>query len=111
VFKLDLLLFYIFSYSKFQLVYIQVTLKQLESQIPVEGNAILMWSWCIVCKQVSPVVPLSLDTWTLSLAKYLELRFHCPLYTRRGRENTCKHSLHQQHHQYFGYKDIIAGFK
>ncbi|XP_059468321.1 1-phosphatidylinositol 3-phosphate 5-kinase isoform X2 [Neocloeon triangulifer] len=90
---------------------IQVTLKQLDSQIPVEGNAILMWSWCAVCKQVSPVVPMSVDTWSLSLAKYLELRFHSPVYTRRGKENTCKHSIHQQHYQYFGYKDVIATFK
>ncbi|XP_065348560.1 1-phosphatidylinositol 3-phosphate 5-kinase isoform X2 [Cloeon dipterum] len=90
---------------------IQVTLKQLDSQIPVEGNAILMWSWCVVCKKNSPVVPMSVDSWSLSLAKYLELRFHTPCYTRRGRENTCRHSLHQQHYQYFGYKDIIATFK
>ncbi|XP_047360824.1 1-phosphatidylinositol 3-phosphate 5-kinase isoform X1 [Vespa velutina] len=73
-------------------------------------NQILMWSKCIKCKSVSPVVPMSDDTWSLSFAKYLELRFHGSAYTRRGAEN-CQHSLHHDHYQYFTRKNMLAVFK
>lgn len=66
-----------------------------------------MWSKCIKCKTVSPVVPISDDTWSLSFAKYLELRFHGSLYTRRGTD-TCQHSLHHDHHQYFCKRNMLA---
>ncbi|KAK9307472.1 hypothetical protein QLX08_002112 [Tetragonisca angustula] len=73
-------------------------------------NQILMWSKCMKCKGVSPVVPMSDDTWSLSFAKYLELRFHGSAYTRRGTD-TCQHSLHHDHCQYFIKKNMLAVFK
>lgn len=72
-------------------------------------NSITMWSCCIKCDRVSPVVPMSCDTWSFSFAKYLELRFHGNIYTRRG-DSICKHSLHHDYVQYFKYKDVIASF-
>jgi 1-phosphatidylinositol-3-phosphate 5-kinase len=55
---------------------------------------------------------MSADTWSLSFAKYLELRFHGGMYQRRGREGTvCTHSLHHEHYQYFGMGNIVASFK
>ncbi|XP_076228988.1 1-phosphatidylinositol 3-phosphate 5-kinase fab1 isoform X2 [Nomia melanderi] len=74
------------------------------------GNQILMWSKCMKCKNVSPVVPMSDDTWSLSFAKYLELRFHGNAYTRRGTD-TCQHLLHYDHYQYFTKKNMLAVFK
>ncbi|KDR20319.1 1-phosphatidylinositol 3-phosphate 5-kinase isoform X2 [Zootermopsis nevadensis] len=92
---------------------VHIILKELEKQIPdTEGNDIVMWSWCSKCRMVSPVVPMSADTWSLSFAKYLELRFHGGMYRRRGQEGTvCSHSLHHEHYQYFGMRNIVASFK
>ncbi|XP_069701423.1 1-phosphatidylinositol 3-phosphate 5-kinase isoform X2 [Periplaneta americana] len=92
---------------------VHIVLKELDKQIPdTDGNGIVMWSWCSKCKMVSPVVPMSADTWSLSFAKYLELRFHGGIYRRRGQEGTvCPHSLHHEHYQYFGMQNIVASFK
>jgi 1-phosphatidylinositol-3-phosphate 5-kinase len=66
----------------------------------------------LLYSQVSPVVPMSADTWSLSFAKYLELRFHGGMYRRRGQAGTvCPHSLHHEHYQYFGMRNIVASFK
>lgn len=69
-----------------------------------------MWSKCSKCKSVSPVVPISADTWSLSFAKYLELRFHGGVYTRRGAPDpcSCQHSLHHEHQQYFSKRNMLA---
>ncbi|KAK5642357.1 hypothetical protein RI129_008524 [Pyrocoelia pectoralis] len=75
-----------------------------------EESGIVMWSWCSKCHKVSPVVPMSNDTWSFSFAKYLELRFYGGLYGRRGSAG-CSHSLHHDHFQYFGYKNLVASFK
>ncbi|XP_067015555.2 1-phosphatidylinositol 3-phosphate 5-kinase [Anabrus simplex] len=90
---------------------VHILLKELDQPIPGEGNDIHMWSWCSRCKTVSSVVPMSSDTWSLSFAKFLELRFHGYMYTRRGPETPCLHSLHHDHLLYFGYKNIVASFK
>ncbi|XP_023718004.1 1-phosphatidylinositol 3-phosphate 5-kinase isoform X3 [Cryptotermes secundus] len=92
---------------------VHIVLKELDKPIPdTEGNNIVMWSWCSRCKMVSPVVPMSADTWSLSFAKYLELRFHGGMYRRRGQAGTvCPHSLHHEHYQYFGMRNIVASFK
>ncbi|XP_017776695.1 PREDICTED: 1-phosphatidylinositol 3-phosphate 5-kinase [Nicrophorus vespilloides] len=71
---------------------------------------IIMWSWCSKCQIVSPMVPMSSDTWSCSFAKYLELRFHGGIYTRRS-NTLCQHSLHHDYHQYFSYKDVAVCFK
>lgn len=73
-------------------------------------NRILTWSRCAKCKNVSPVVPMSDDTWSLSFAKYLELRFHGTVFVRRDTE-ICQHSLHHDHYQYFTRKNMLAVFK
>lgn len=75
-----------------------------------EEDGIVMWSWCSKCQKVSPVIPISRDTWSFSFAKYLELRFHGSIYNRRGNPG-CQHSLHHDHYQYFGCKNLVASFK
>ncbi|XP_048238602.1 1-phosphatidylinositol 3-phosphate 5-kinase-like isoform X1 [Haliotis rufescens] len=91
--------------------YLNVVLKKLDSVIAGGQNNILMWSWCCRCKQVTPVVPITVDTWNLSFAKYLELRFHGVQFSRRASAEPCAHSLHQDHNQYFGYNNMVASFR
>jgi len=61
--------------------------------------------------QVTPVVPLSIESWAMSFAKYLELRFYGVEYTRRASVDPCTHSLHHDHYQYFSYANMVASFK
>ncbi|OAD57576.1 Putative 1-phosphatidylinositol 3-phosphate 5-kinase [Eufriesea mexicana] len=91
---------------------IHISLSEMSTEPFSQENAnqILMWSKCMKCKSVSAVVPMSDDTWSLSFAKYLELRFHGNAYTRRGTD-TCQHSLHHDHYQYFTKKNMLAVFK
>jgi len=91
---------------------VHISLSEMSSEPFVQENAdqILMWSKCIKCKSVSPVVPMSADTWCLSFAKYLELRFYGGIYTKRGMD-VCQHSLHHDHYQYFTRKNMLAAFK
>ncbi|KOC63940.1 Putative 1-phosphatidylinositol 3-phosphate 5-kinase [Habropoda laboriosa] len=91
---------------------IHISLSEMNTEPFSQENTdqILMWSKCVKCKSVSPVVPMSDDTWSLSFAKFLELRFHGSTYIRRGTD-TCQHSLHHDHYQYFTKKNMIAVFK
>ncbi|KAG8124682.1 hypothetical protein E2320_019935 [Naja naja] len=59
---------------------------------------------------VTPVVPLSNDSWSMSFAKYLELRFYGYQYTRRANAEPCGHSIHHDYHQYFSYNQMVASF-
>ncbi|XP_044763369.1 1-phosphatidylinositol 3-phosphate 5-kinase [Coccinella septempunctata] len=87
---------------------VSIFLNSFESGFSEEN--IVMWSWCLKCQSVSPVVPMSTDTWSFSFAKYLELKFHGSKYGRRGNA-PCDHSLHHDHYQYFGYKNDVASFR
>ncbi|KAL3284887.1 hypothetical protein HHI36_019023 [Cryptolaemus montrouzieri] len=87
---------------------VSIFLDNFESGFSEEN--IVMWSWCSKCQSVSPVVPMSTDTWSFSFAKYLELKFHGSKYSRRGNV-PCEHSLHHDHYQYFGYKNDVASFR
>ncbi|XP_076363235.1 1-phosphatidylinositol 3-phosphate 5-kinase fab1 isoform X2 [Tachypleus tridentatus] len=89
---------------------VQILLHRLETPIPAAQNNILMWSWCHKCGLLTPLVPLSQDTWSLSFAKYLELRFHGNQYGVRT-VSECSHSKHHDHHQYFAHKHVVASFK
>ncbi|CAL1530359.1 unnamed protein product, partial [Lymnaea stagnalis] len=90
---------------------INLLLKKLDNEVPGGKENILMWSWCRKCKQVTPVVPISNDTWSISFAKYLDLRLHSSSFLRRGSAEPCSHSLHHDHFQYFGHRNIVASFK
>uniref|UniRef100_A0A8C8K6I9 1-phosphatidylinositol 3-phosphate 5-kinase n=1 Tax=Oncorhynchus tshawytscha TaxID=74940 RepID=A0A8C8K6I9_ONCTS len=89
---------------------VQIVLKELESPVPGYQHTILNYSWCRICKQVTPVVPLSNDSWSMSFAKYLELRFYGHQYTRRANAEPCGHSIHHDYHQYFSYNQMVASF-
>ncbi|XP_012235504.1 putative 1-phosphatidylinositol 3-phosphate 5-kinase [Linepithema humile] len=91
---------------------LHISLSEMSSEPFVQENAdqILTWSKCVKCKSVSPVVPMSGDTWCLSFAKYLELRFYGGVYSKRG-VDACQHSLHYDHYQYFTRRNMLAVFK
>ncbi|XP_034416908.1 1-phosphatidylinositol 3-phosphate 5-kinase isoform X8 [Cyclopterus lumpus] len=89
---------------------VQIVLKELDSPVPGYQHTILNYSWCRACKQVTPVVPLSNDSWSMSFAKYLELRFYGHQYTRRANAEPCGHSIHKDYHQYFSYNQMVASF-
>ncbi|KAK6645654.1 hypothetical protein RUM43_001934 [Polyplax serrata] len=86
---------------------VYLTVSHLEQ---LDCKQIVMWSWCPKCQTATPMIPMSSETWSLSFAKYLELRFRGEVYTRRD-SDTCKHSLHHDHYQYFGMNKIVALFK
>ncbi|XP_046701901.1 1-phosphatidylinositol 3-phosphate 5-kinase isoform X3 [Silurus meridionalis] len=89
---------------------VQIVLKELDSPVPGYQHTILNYSWCRICKQVTPVVPMSDDSWSMSFAKYLELRFYGHQYTRRANAEPCGHSIHKDYHQYFSYNQMVASF-
>ncbi|XP_055493633.1 1-phosphatidylinositol 3-phosphate 5-kinase isoform X4 [Leucoraja erinacea] len=89
---------------------VQIVLKELDSPVPGYQHTILTYSWCRICKQVTPVVPLSRDSWSMSFAKYLELRFYGHQYTRRANAEPCGHAMHHDYHQYFSYNQMVASF-
>ncbi|KAG5306952.1 FYV1 kinase, partial [Acromyrmex insinuator] len=91
---------------------VHITLSEMSCEpfVQEDTDQILMWSKCIKCKSVSPVIPMSGDTWCLSFAKYLELCFYGGVYTKRGMD-ACQHSLHHDHYQYFTRRNMLAVFK
>ncbi|XP_062046663.1 1-phosphatidylinositol 3-phosphate 5-kinase isoform X6 [Lepus europaeus] len=89
---------------------VQIILKELDSPVPGYQHTILTYSWCRICKQVTPVVALSNESWSMSFAKYLELRFYGYQYTRRANAEPCGHSIHHDYHQYFSYNQMVASF-
>ncbi|XP_063788779.1 1-phosphatidylinositol 3-phosphate 5-kinase isoform X2 [Pseudophryne corroboree] len=89
---------------------VQIILKELDSPVPGYQHTILTYSWCRICQQVTPVVPLSNESWCMSFAKYLELRFYGNQYSRRANAEPCGHSIHHNYHQYFSYNQMVASF-
>jgi len=57
---------------------VQVAFDRLRESIPQvdpSADVISMWSWCRECNQLTPVVPMSEQTYHMSFAKYLEMTF------------------------------------
>ncbi|OKL56604.1 hypothetical protein UA08_08153 [Talaromyces atroroseus] len=67
-------------------------------------DTILMWSCCKICGNETQVIPMSVNTWRYSFAKYLELSF----WSRdlRARAGVCQHDIHRDYLRYFGFKDM-----
>lgn len=74
-----------------------------------EPPRVFMWSWCKECNAVTPVIPMSEETWHVSLAKYLELTFFAPDYRVGGQ--LCPHSYHHRHVRYFGKDNLTMYFE
>lgn len=59
---------------------------------------------------MTPVVPVSDDTWSYSFAKYLELKFHSQKSLCRALPD-CSHCLNKDFIQFFVYNKTIASFE
>lgn len=108
---------------------VQVYLTEEPKRLP--RNTIFVATHCDTCQESSPPVPLSNDSKCLSLAKYLEMRFHCHSYHRRkinvngpmpeATKNVdtgddlgvpgCAHSLHKELVHSFTLNGIVANFQ
>jgi 1-phosphatidylinositol-3-phosphate 5-kinase len=64
------------------------------------GDKITMWSYCKICKEKTPEVTMSDETWRYSFGKYLELIFYMEKATCSGL-SSCEHDLHREHVNYF----------
>ena len=53
-----------------------IVLRQLQQKVEAAEDSIITWSWCQKCKTGTPYSNLSQDSWLLSFAKYLELKFY-----------------------------------
>ena len=86
--------------------------QQLVQNFVYDDINIFMWSVCKLCNKSTKKIPMAPDTWSYSLAKFLELTFHAKNYTQFNNddENKCKHSLFQDHYQYFRFKNIVTVF-
>lgn len=89
-----------------------ITVKLAEDPIKNENSNILIFSRCTICNTMTPSVTIQNDTWCLSLAKFLEMKFHGHAYTRRNIDEdcSCQHSIHRDHIQYFSSNGVIVSF-
>ena len=73
------------------------------------ADQVYMWSWCKICQQLTRVLPMTAQTASISLAKYLELSFYggdfAPL------SNECDHSVYRHHIRYFGQGSLLVFFE
>jgi 1-phosphatidylinositol-3-phosphate 5-kinase len=68
---------------------------------------ILMWSYCRKCERVvTPLVPMSDDTWKMSFGKFLEVSFYNK--SAVGRSADCKHRIQSEHINFFGCGNLAA---
>ncbi|RUP44557.1 hypothetical protein BC936DRAFT_149297, partial [Jimgerdemannia flammicorona] len=92
---------------------VNVVIERFFCPMPGMSDTILMWSSCKVCKNATPVVAMSGETWKYSFGKYLELTFyHSELLCRPdiSREGLCHHDIHRDHVRYFGLKNLAIRF-
>lgn len=97
-----------------------IQVKLYEDSNKTDDNSILITSRCTICNQQTPSVPMSKDTWCLSFAKFLELKFHGHSYKRRHMADgspehqldrkPCNHSLHKDYIQYFSSNGVAVSF-
>jgi hypothetical protein len=88
------------------------TESQQDRQVYDDIN-IFMWSVCKLCNRSTKKMIMSPDTWSFSMAKFLELTFHAENYKQFSQADEplcCKHSLFQDHYQYFRYRNIVTVF-
>ncbi|XP_020800567.1 putative 1-phosphatidylinositol 3-phosphate 5-kinase [Drosophila serrata] len=82
-----------------------------------DPKRIYFTSWCSICNATTPTIPLSDSAKCLSLAKYLEMRFHGHAYKRRPPPDAeqggspCEHSLHRDYVHHFSFRGVGAKFQ
>ncbi len=86
--------------------------QQQQQNIVYDDINIFMWSVCKICNKTTKKIVMSPQTWSYSLAKFLELTFYAKNYCQFSdkQESPCTHSLFQDHYQYFRFKNTITVF-
>jgi len=86
--------------------------QQQQQNIVYDDINIFMWSVCKICNKTTKKIVMSPQTWSYSLAKFLELTFYAKNYCQfsDNQEAPCTHSLFQDHYQYFRFKNTITVF-
>ena len=89
---------------------VTISMERLKKPGPSELNdrRMCMWSWCKRCERSTAVVPMSDETWALSLGKFLESTFYGDGY--RVQNSECTHSVHKDHIRYFNQGEDIVYF-
>ncbi|UZJ53433.1 hypothetical protein CBS101457_002753 [Exobasidium rhododendri] len=85
---------------------VQVVQERFVCPIPGQENRLLMWSYCKVCEQATPVTPVSDDTWGFSFAKYLELHF----YNVKKITTICGHDYYANFIRFFSLQNLAIRF-
>lgn len=85
---------------------VNIHVDRQQSKLRGMRNTILMWSFCKICKQETPVTPMSVNSWKYSFAKYLEMIFWGRALVPRA--GICPHNIHRDHTRYFGFKDLAV---
>ena len=83
---------FLFLARKFSIKYIvggflclSSSIQELEAPIMGEEvDKLMMWKYCTECELITPIVPVTVDTWSLSFAMFLHIIFHENQLTRRG---------------------------
>ncbi|XP_017019929.1 putative 1-phosphatidylinositol 3-phosphate 5-kinase [Drosophila kikkawai] len=94
-------------------VYVYLT----EDSTRSDPKRIYFTSWCSICNATTPTIPLSDSAKCLSLAKYLEMRFHGHAYKRRPPPDAepgsspCEHSIHRDYVHHFSFRGVGAKFQ
>ncbi|KAI8996739.1 hypothetical protein BC832DRAFT_297099 [Gaertneriomyces semiglobifer] len=88
---------------------VNVVIEDFASPIQGMEDTILMWSFCKICNQVTPVVPMSEETWKYSFGKYLELSYYHTQLPCRA--NMCPHDIFRDHIRYFALKNLAVRFE
>jgi 1-phosphatidylinositol-3-phosphate 5-kinase len=80
-------------------------------------DEIVLWKFCTVCKNITPISPLSPSAWMYSFAMFLMMLFYEGGMTGHSESEDavaaapCLHSIHQQHLTCFAKRNIVATFR
>ncbi|KAI9091886.1 hypothetical protein DFS34DRAFT_634485 [Phlyctochytrium arcticum] len=88
---------------------VNVVIEEFKAPVPGMEDTILMWSFCKLCDQVTPVVPMSDETWKYSFGKYLELSYYHEHLACRA--DMCPHNILRDHIRYFALKNLAVRFE
>ncbi|EMC94572.1 hypothetical protein BAUCODRAFT_73198 [Baudoinia panamericana UAMH 10762] len=85
---------------------LSISVQRYPAKLRGLNQSILMWSACRICRNETPLIPMSDNTWKYSFAKYLELSFwSVPLHPRA---DVCEHDIHKDFLRCFGFQDMAV---
>ncbi|GME89836.1 unnamed protein product [Ambrosiozyma monospora] len=85
---------------------VDVVLENNPHMIQGKENIIMSWSYCRICHNTTPALPLSDNAWKYSFGKYLELSFWCRGMRVKGA--TCEHDFYRDQIHYFSFQHLAV---